>query len=694
MLIAEFDQIKLRWADCCLGNEARVRALHNKPSTDFEFVNTILNQVNEMKSVLEAGLHFPIEPYPELLPVLKFLKVANSSLSAAQFIQIRRVTSMAIEVIEFCNKQQTKYSYLTAPVAGIELNPGILRLIETVFDESGNILSSASDNLQKIRKELQQNRYQSERLYQRVIQRLKKDDWLAETGESWRHGRRVIAVHSVFKRLVKGTIHDISTTGKTVFIEPEETIEINNLLLEREYEEQSEIHKILFELSGKIRKYHHLIECYYKLLLVFDDLRSRALFAINLNASLPVLKETPGFKISKGFHPLLYLQNKQTGKETIPFDLTLGRQNRILVISGPNAGGKSVCLKAVGLLQLMLQSGLLIPVSPDSEIGLFHSVLCDMGDTQSLEYELSTYSARLKNMKVFLEQADEYTLFLIDELGTGTDPQLGGPLAESILIELNKKKATGIVTTHFINLKTLAAHADGMINGSMAFDSVNLLPLYRLIIGKPGGSYTFVVAQRSGLPAPVIQRAKSKAEKKVLMLERLLNEAEHEKSVTEKLKAELLKKEKASDEVLRKAEKLSQELEQISIKTEQQLLKKELILLRRSEDVLNRFFREFKQARNKKAVIEQYIERFKSEKEKLKPVPDEKAVAELLRRRMEQIRPGVSVTLNNGKAKGTVREVKKDKVVVQFGSMKVQCSIESLIPVETCADEKTKRKKE
>lgn len=689
MLTSEFEQIRYRCISFCLGAKSKNKLKILSPESDFMEVNRLLIQVHTLKSMMDSGIRIPVDSYPELDAALHLLKIENSRLSAEQFMQIKWITEMAENLISF-NEKNKSVPELYLITENIEYEREIIEEINKVFDASGMVLSSASEDLEKIRKELQKSRSEADRIYQRILNRYRKDDWLADTAESSRHGRRVIAIHSTFKRAAKGTIHDISTTGKTVFIEPEEAIDINNLILEKEYEEQSEVLKVLHRLTSSLRGFNRQINAYYDLVAVFDFLRAKVLLAQSMNASMPLLINKPGINIVNAFHPLLYLQNKSAGKPTVPFSLKLDNQNRILIISGPNAGGKSVCLKAVGLLQMMLQSGFLVPVASESEMGIFKEIMCDIGDTQSLEYELSTYSSRLRNMKAFLEHAGPNTLFLIDEFGTGTDPQLGGALAESILIEMNKKKAIGIVTTHFMNLKTLASRTPGLMNGSMAFDSKNLVPLYRLIPGKPGSSFTFVVAQRSGLPHHVIQRAQSKAEKNSLMLEKLLNEAEREKATTEKLKSELQRKEKLSDEILKKAEKISAEMEQFSQKSEQQLAKKEMMLLRRSEDILSKFFREFSGTKNKKAVLEEYMQRFKSTRDKLKPAPDEKALAEELNKRIEKIKVGTEVTLNNGKTKGVIREVKNGKALVQFGAMKVQCDLKNLFPVELNDEKKRK----
>lgn len=483
-------------------------------------------------------------------------------------------------------------------------------------------------------------------------------------------------------------MHDVSATGKTVFLEPQEVIEINNTIFNLEQEERLEIQRILRELTSSLRKYYSLLMQYMEALSEFDFTRAKALFAISGDAHFPHLVNKPIIELINAKHPLLYVYNKENKKTTIPFDLKLDFSKRILVISGPNAGGKTVCMKTIGLLQMMLQSGMLVTADENSTMGIFENLLVDIGDSQSLEYELSTYSSRLQNAKVFLERSNEKSLFLIDEFGTGTDPNLGGALAESILVELNKKKSFGIVTTHYLNLKVMADKTPGIINGSMAFDAKNLKPLYRLMVGKPGSSYTFVVAERSGLPQSVIQRAKSKVDNKSLVLEKLLNEVEKDKSVLKKKLDEIFEKEKKLNEFIARSEKLSLEVEQTYNQLDARIKQKELKLISQSEEIIRKFLKEYKLSKNKTQTLNEYLFKFGNRKKELQPVHNDKEIAEEIKKRIESIKVGSLVKLIKGRTTGKVAQITNGKAHVLFGAMKTICDLSQLIPIEDIRSEK------
>jgi DNA mismatch repair protein MutS2 len=384
---------------------------------------------------------------------------------------------------------------------------------------------------------------------------------------------------------------------------------------------------------------------------------------------------------------LLFLYHTASGKPTVPFTLTLKEDNRILVISGPNAGGKTVCMKTIGLLQMMLQSGFLVTADGNSRFGVFRNILVDIGDSQSLEFELSTYSSRLKHMKMFLQRADENSLFLIDEFGTGTDPSLGGALAEAILEDLNFKKAVGIITTHYMNLKVLADRTKGIINGSMAFDARKLEPQFRLEVGKPGSSYTFVVAERSGLPHSVINRARKKVKRNTLLLEELLTKMEREKGEMARLMEINKAQEKRLNELVNKYEKNVAHQEQKHEQNEERIRQKELRLARQMEDQFNRFVRDWKDAKNKKQVLEKYDKRLQERKNKLTEKEQVK-IEELVAYNRKHFKKGSIVRLRNGKVKGVVDSIKDDKVVVIFENVKTTAEIGSLV----LADEKKAEK--
>ncbi|HKR07253.1 MAG TPA: DNA mismatch repair protein MutS, partial [Bacteroidia bacterium] len=543
LLTTEFEKIKELVSFHCIGALGKRKLDEIQISSDIDVINLLLAKTNEFKQLIAASEVFPTDNYKDISKELNLLKIENSVLSSEQFINILKITFTIRDLFRFFETNAAKYPQLFSVLENVRFEKNIITEIETVFDEEGVVRSTASAELARIRRTLQRSRVEADRIYQAVINKYRKEDKLTESEQSSRNGRRVISVFAEQKRALKGIVHDVSTTGKTVFLEPEEVIEINNSIFNLEQEERLEIQRILRELTSSLRKYHSLLSQYMEVLSEFDFTRAKALFAIVSDAHLPHIVNKSCIELKNAKHPLLYVYNKENKKQTIPFDLRLNEQ-RILVISGPNAGGKTVCMKTIGLLQMMLQSGMLVTADENSTMGIFEHLLVDIGDSQSLEYELSTYSSRLQHAKVFLERSNEKSLFLIDEFGTGTDPNLGGALAESILVELNKKKAFGIITTHYLNLKVMADKTPGIINGSMAFDAKNLKPLYRLMIGKPGSSYTFVVAERSGLPQSVIQRAKSKVDNKSLVLEKLLNDVEKEKSVLKKKLDDVSEKEK------------------------------------------------------------------------------------------------------------------------------------------------------
>ena len=413
----------------------------------------------------------------------------------------------------------------------------------------------------QIRKSIISRKQDLEKQFRFVIKDFKQKGWLSETVESFRNGRRVLSVPSEHKRKIRGIIHDESTTGKTAFIEPEAIIDINNDIFDLETDEKREIYLILKELSATLRPYVSLMHNYQELIVWYDTIQAKAKFALRLNANKPKLKAEPHFGFLNAFHPLLYLKNKGTEKPTIPFDLQLRKDNRMLILSGPNAGGKSITMKSVGLLQLMHQAGMLIPVDPESEVGIFQNLFADIGDQQSIEDDLSTYSSRLKNMRVFLTKADGTTLVLIDEFGSGTDPKIGGAIAEGILKELNQKKVFGVITTHYSNLKMYAYKAKGIVNGSMLFDNEKLTPTYHMKVGRPGSSFAFEIAQKSGLQKKVLTYARHKAGKNEKAVDELLIDLQREKKELETKLEEMQTREKKLEKLIKTYEQLHRDLE-------------------------------------------------------------------------------------------------------------------------------------
>jgi DNA mismatch repair protein MutS2 len=486
---------------------------------------------------------------------------------------------------------------------------------------------------------------------------------------------------------VKGIVHDISSTGKTVFIEPFDTIEINNRVADLEQQEKLETDRILRELTSALRPFsehfsdlHHIIE-------QMDLNLGKALYSRKTGSHIPALKDEPYLELKNTVHQLLSIQNTRSGKKTIPFDLILNRENRILVISGPNAGGKTVCMKSIGLLQMMVQTGIPVTTDADSVFGIFDTILVDIGDSQSIEYELSTYSSRLKLMKMFLENAGERTLFLIDEFGTGTDPSLGGALAESVLNALNEKHTFGVITTHYLNLKVMADKTEGIINGSMEFDLKRLKPLYRLVAGKPGSSYTFIVAERSGLPKEVIKDARKKIPRKTMGLEKLLSKIESDKSTLSKLKSETELRESQLKEMISKYEKLSEQTKKEGQAKSDKLKKSEERIKKEYEEKFKDFLKEWRKAKDKKEVIDKYYRQFVKSKSARSGKAEKKRIEERVRFMKEHLKPGMTVRLINGHTKGVVEKVGQKSAFVQFGEFRTKCDLSTLEIPETRSDD-------
>ena len=505
-------------------------------STDFDEIKSWLEETNEFKNLLIAQTYFPLDYLIDLERELKLLKIQDAVLDANQLVAIRKLCLSALSVFKFFdNDEENLLPNLKALAAHTHYDKSMVKLIDSVIDENKEVKDTASKELASIRQSLSKKRNDLDRVFNKLIQKYQKLGLLSDVAQSIRNGRRVVGIVAESKRQIQGIIHDESDTGKTVFLEPGETTELNNSIFNLEREEERELYKILRDLTRSLSEYQPLIADYYLLLSTLDMIQAKAKYALDLGATYPGFKNTTEIKLRKAFHPLLLMHNKVAKKDTIPLDLHLHQGQHILVISGPNAGGKTICLKTVALLQLMLQAGFLIPVDEQSEMGIFNQLFLDIGDAQSIEYELSTYSSHLKTMKYFVEFSDKKTLFLIDELGSGTDPALGGAFAEVILEKLAQEKAYGVVTTHYLNLKVMADKVKGVINGAMAFDEVNLLPLYKLSVGKPGSSHTFSIAQRSGLPKSLIDRAKTLVDIDHIRYDHLLSNIEFlEKEVEKK----------------------------------------------------------------------------------------------------------------------------------------------------------------
>ena len=535
---------------------------------------------------------------------------------------------------------------------------------------------------------LYRKRNEQRRSFERILSKLQKAGYIADIEESFLNGRRVLAIYAEHKRIVKGILHGESDTRRTSFIEPEETIEVNNEIFSLENDERDEEYRILRDLTARMSVHAPLLKQYMEILGEFDFIRAKAKLAQMMDAHLPQVKDSSGIHLVKASHPLLLLYNKKAGKKVIPLDLTLDEKNRILVISGPNAGGKTVCLKTTGLLQMMVQAGLLVPADPKSEFGIFKQLMIHIGDTQSIEFELSTYSAHLKNMKHFMEEANGRTLFFIDELGSGSDPNLGGAFAEVFLEQLLKRHAYGIVTTHYLNLKVMASKTSGIINGAMAFDEKHLLPEYKLNIGKPGSSYTFSIAERIGLSKDLINRAKELVDENHFTLDKLLNKTEQDLRKLEAREKDLQKLIKENDG-LKKT--LTQQLDKEKHRQQMEVLKQQNAIAQEKFVYLKDMERKLKQVvfdwrrsesdQDKKQLMKNLHALLFTQKEK--QVTEKKKKKLDARYEVLDTIPAIGglVLMKQNNKVGTLIEIRGKKAVVSLGSLPLQVNWEDLVAV-------------
>ena len=679
----EFDKIKSLLTEKCRSEYAKTKAASMRIHTRKDFIERELKQSFEYKQLVQNGMHFPNDHVLNLARELKLLGIQDALLSGEELVAIRKL-ALSVESIFrwFDTERRTAYPALSEVISGTYYEKAILSMINDVIDDSGNVKDNASPHLSSIRMNLYRKRNELRRVFERIISKLNNQGYLAEIEESFMNGRRVVAVFAEQKRIVKGILHGESDSRRTSFIEPEETIELNNQLYELENDERKEVYRILKELTRNLSVYASLLQIYHTVVGEYDFIRGKALFALDIHGEYPVLLDKAHVHLAKAYHPLLYLYNQRSQKKTIPVDVTLDEKSRILVISGPNAGGKTVTLKTVGLLQMMVQSGLLVPVHPSSQFGIFRQLMIHIGDTQSIEFELSTYSSHLLSMKHFMENANGKTLFFIDELGSGSDPNLGGAFAEVILEELARKHALGIVTTHYLNLKVMANKTQGIINGAMAFDENNLMPLYKLIVGKPGSSYTFSIAERIGLDSRLIQRAKSLVDEDHFRLDKLLNRTEqdlHKVQEKEKDLHQLLKENerlKKEMQLVMNREKHQQQVE--VLKQQNRITEERIAYLKDMERKLKAMIVEWKKADDKNKVIREMAGILLPGNEKKKTSKKQKQLNSKYEEVNGEIRVGDTVKMKRNLQVGEVLELRGKKAVVKIGLLPMQINISDL----------------
>ena len=680
-----------------------------QPSVDTEQIEKQLKSVSEFKSSFDNENRIPNHGFESLLDIFPLLKIENSVLAISSFRNMATNTETTNKLIKFLIKFQAYYPTLYEFSNNISIENDIIPAIERVIDRFGEIRDKASDNLFSIRKKLQQLRGKISSSFNKSLSQYNGADYLDDIKESIVNNRRVLAVKAMYRRKVKGTIMGSSKTGSIVFIEPETTYLQNQELQNLLFEETEEIKKILTELTNFFRPYLPYFQNQHNFLLKFDIIYAKACYGKEIDGIFPKINlDEKEINYKKAFHPLLLQTNRLQNKSTYPQDIKLNSENRIIVISGPNAGGKSITLKTVGLLQLMLQSGMLIPVKENSVACIFELILTDIGDNQSIENQLSTYSYRLNNMKYFLKKCNSNTLFLIDEFGTGSDPELGGALAEVILEDFYEREALGLITTHYSNLKVLATELPKMINANMQFDSKTLEPIFKLVLGEAGSSFTFEVAQKNGLPYNLVNRAKKKIEKGKVRFDATIAKLQKERNQLLKTGESLKKKES-------KAEEQSEQTAQIKAKLKSKLSsyqelfdhnQKMIVLGNKFNEIGERFFKNNK----KRPLISELLKLvenenskrkkksnllLKTEKEKKKKINEQvnKEIA-LVRKEKKKnkidkpkksnikLKVGDSVRMFDGRSVGSIDLIEKNKAIVNYGVFKTQVSLDLLEIVE------------
>jgi DNA mismatch repair protein MutS2 len=693
----------------CNTDIGKAKALEIRPFKDKETLMNALMHTSEYISSFQNNNAIPNHGFDAITYEIKFLGIEDSFLEVGGFRKIATLSETTNFVLNFLKKFEDYYPYLNKKASEIEITKEISNLIDVVVDKYGEIKDNASPDLLNIRRDMNLVRGKVNQSFGMALTQYNSLGYLDDIRESFVQNRRVLAVLAMYRRKVKGSILGSSKTGSIAYIEPETTLKYSREMSNLEYEEKEEITRILKQLSNYIRPFLPLLIQYQDFLSDMDVIAAKAKYANRINGILPTITEDRRLFFREAFHPILYLNNKQKNEVTHPQTFELNQEKRIIVISGPNAGGKTISLKTVGLLQLMLQSGMLIPVHERSETFLFDRILTDIGDNQSIENHLSTYSYRLKNMNYFLKKCNKKTMFLIDEFGTGSDPELGGALAEIFLEEFYHREAFGIITTHYSNLKILANELPFAINANMLFDEKTLEPLYKLVLGQAGSSFTFEVAQKNGIPFGLINRAKKKIEVGKVRFDKTIATLQKERSKLEKTSINLKEEETRAREESKKMENINLKIKQ-KLESYQELYdsnQKTIYIGQKIEAIAENYFNN----KNKKNLIGEFLKIIEIENSKrIKATPKEakaiiekkKEVVKEIEVKVEEIRVakkekklkpivekpkpvlkmGDRVRMFDGKAVGTIDAIEKNKATVNYGMFTSKVSLDLLELVE------------
>ncbi len=698
------EQLSLR-CNTELGKELVVQVL---PFENKEDVLDHLGRTNEYVASYVNENRIPNHSFDAITKEIHLLKIENATLEVSGFRKISSICNTVIIHTKFFKKFKEYYPLLYFNTENLNIISEIPTAIDAIIDKFGEVKDKASNDLFTIRKEINIVKGKINSSFLSALNSCNSSDYLDEIRESVVENRRVLAVKSMYRKKVKGTVMGTSKTGSIVYIEPEATLRHSRELNNFEFDEKEEVQRILKELTASIRPFGSILESYQEYLVQMDITAAKAKYAQDTNSLLPKISEEREMYLRDAYHPLLYLTNTRKNEKTWPQTITLHKENRIIVISGPNAGGKSITLKTIGLLQIMLQSGMLIPVHERSTVCLFEKILTDIGDNQSIENHLSTYSYRLKNMNHFLKKCNDKTLFLIDEFGTGSDPELGGALAEAFLEVFYNRGAYGVITTHYANLKMLANELPHATNANMLFDSKSLEPTFKLMLGQAGSSFTFEVAQKNGIPYSLINRAKKKIERGKVRFDATIAKMQKERSKMEKTGSRLQEEETKAREESKRLEELNGKIKS-KLENYQELYdhnQRMIYLGNKVNDVAEKYFQDKKKrtlvsemlrivetenSKRKKKTVKQV----KAQKEKKKQVEQEvqkkveiirekkkietkKAIIKEKQKQKPIFKIGDRVRMLDGKAVGSIDILEKNKAVVNYGLFTTNVSVDQL----------------
>ena len=682
----EFDLIRLMLHDFCLQPTARLRMIDLEPLRDHRRLRTELIRTHEFLQIRANGIAFPALDFEELDQEIKLLQLRDSVLSEESFFRIYKANVLVNDILDAFEGIEEACKELHLLVSDIEKSTYIPERVMQVFDNKWKVRDDASPELKSIRDGIVIVRRNIAKNFAKVMRDLAGKGFLGDTGEALLNERKVLAVYSTHKRKVPGLVISSSKTGSLTYIEPEVNIQLNFELESLMDDERNEIRRILKELTQSIRHELPAIRNYQRCLTEFDFIQAKARMGADIDAILPEIEEEPVIDLRKAYHPLLMLQNRRMGRTTFPQSLRMDKDSRMLVISGPNAGGKSITLKTVGLLQVMLQSGLLVPVAPGSKMSFFHAVLTDIGDNQSIENQLSTYSYRLKRMKHFLDVANRRSLVLLDEFGTGSDPDLGGALAEVFFEELYNRRSFGVITTHYGNIKLKAAQLRNARNGCMLFNTQTLEPTYQLSIGQPGSSFTFEVAEINGIPKSLIEAAKNKLSKQKVQMDEMLASLQDEKSKYQLLTQSAHSAGELASSAITEYEKKREKMEE--------RLQKQQDTMERNNKYLNhgrrlvQFIESYNLRTKNKELLDEVKKYLAMEKTKIEDDRKHKSIQKSIVKQKEQeqtrerrtgaIKVGSTVRLENTKQTGKVIELEKGQAVVAIGVFKTKVDVSRL----------------